>query len=490
MTEKHLGKAVAAQNPMAYPDLRPGLQLIGKSNKSYFKVIEDCRYYYETDSLAGTILNRMVDLAITTLRNRKRSRYTKTDIEEETLAYFNVVAEKLQAFLKICALEFLIDGMAIPAYTTTKTMGNRYSEYLGRTRYVFPDVFWCRNPEHIELKRKPGGVGNYVYLKIPMEDITLIKKKGKPGREEEYNALVRDFPEYVAAIEAGKKIFLLDTFVVYRSLTAYNTYPIPYLQNALEPMEHKASLKLMDRSIARRATEAIRHIKVGDKEYPADDDDITDTQTSIQSNAQLGERVFNWVTNHTVEINWDYPPMEALMSEHKYIESNRDIFFSLGFPRIWVVGETEKSNASDNAIASLGPLATLKNIREQLLIWIKLFYRELGDKNKFDRIPEPYFMPINMTDVSALIQYGKDYIEQRVISKDTIAQYYNTDYENEQPQIEVEQEDTDNEAERQMKLHPELDPNNPANPNHPDNPNNISNQEKQKVNNPDTQQKD
>ena len=39
--------------------------------KEYHKLIKTCRFFYKRDPIAGTVLNKMVDCAITPLTNKK-----------------------------------------------------------------------------------------------------------------------------------------------------------------------------------------------------------------------------------------------------------------------------------------------------------------------------------------------------------------------------------------------------------------------------------
>lgn len=430
----------------------PGLTIEKKFN--YHKCIKDCRYYYENDPIAGTVVNRLTEIAVTNLKNRRKSKQNKTPIDNEIIAYYDAIAVRLKEFLKHCALEYVLHGMMLPEFTTTRKMGNRASEYLGRTRYQFPDKMWSRNPDNIILKKLPSGADREVYLKIPSDDLNLVKAKGKPNRLADYQFLLDNYPEYVAAINAGKKEFLLsDIHPVYRKLTSYNDYPLPYLKNAISSFAHKEHLKTMDKSIASRVIEAIRQVKVGSDEFPADDDDLKAEQAAFVISGSNGERVFNYFTNHTIEVKWILPPMETLLSQNKFTEPNLEIFFALGFPRIWVNGETERSNAADNSTASVGPMATLNDIRDALLQWVKWLYEKLAEENSFLRVPEPYFSPINLADVANLIQYAQGFMEAGAISKNVISEYYDSDYE-----TQLEQRRVEKEQEEKLNPTPELEP--------------------------------
>jgi hypothetical protein len=416
-----------------------------QKKRTYHETLPLVRWFYENDPVAGTVVNRMAEMSVTVLRNRKKTKKNLEEVTPEVLAFFDALNEQLKPFFKIMALEYLLHGMALPQYTTARLRGDKIAEKLGRKRYTTLEKIWVRNPDHIELKRRPTGMDRQVFYKVPQDEIVFIQNKGvrSDGTEdrEAYEYLVENFPDYVKDVQKGKTKFPLDDVrPIYRKQNSYDEYPIPFLQNALKSLQHKEYLKSMDRSIASRAIEAIRHVRVGDKDFPADDDDITAVENMVTTNSSAGERIFNLFTNHTVEIEWVFPPLDALLNEAKYAEPNSDIFLGLGFPRILTVGETAKSNAADNKIASLGPKATLEDLRDAIIAWLKELYLELAEINNFDRVPEPYFAPIATTDMTALIQFAIEALTAGAISKDTVSQLYGSDYETEAGQILTEQE--------------------------------------------------
>lgn len=455
MTNKLIAKARASQTtptflfnsdplmPVNYPSKRtiPGYFDPTATLGNYHELIKTSRWFYTFDPIAGTVLNRMADMSITTLKNRKKTRLNSDQVEDATQAYFDALVIQLRPILKQMALEYLLHGMIIPAYAFKRLRGDLISEKLGRKRYIVPDRMWIRNPDNIELKKQPTGTDRQVWLRIPKIDIEIVQNKGMPDNVDQYQYLVTHFPEYVAAINKGQTKFLLDDVrAILRKPNSYAEYPSPFLVNALSALQHKAYLKTLDKSVAARAIEMIRHFKVGDKDFPADDDDITAVEAKVQENSSSGERVFNFYTNHTVTIEWSLPPLEVLVNEAKYSEPNADIFLALGFPRILTTGETLRSNSSDSKIASLGPKATLEDLREALIVWLTDLYKELADKNNFNRIPDPYFAPIATSDYTALVQFAVDALNAGAISKDMIAQLYGSDFETESGQITTEQE--------------------------------------------------
>ena len=432
-----------------YPRIVGGFVDITKDKynrrENYHEMILECRWFYENNPIAGTVIERMADLAITKVRNKRKSKYNVEAVDDTTLAYYDWVAEYIRPFLKQVALEYLIHGMAVPSYETDKTRGNLLVDKLGRKRYIFPTEIWIRNPENIILKKRPTGIDRQAYLKIPPEDVDFITSKGRRTDgtidEEGYQILIQFFPEYVAAVQKGETIFPLeDSKPILRKTNSYRDYPTPFLRKALDSLRHKEHLKAMDRSLASRVIEALRHVKVGSDEFPAEEDDIEATRAILSEGQSTGELVRNIITNHTVDMEWVIPPLDALLNENKYIEANADIFMAMGFPRVLVTGETLRSNSSDSSIAALGPKSTLEDMRDGIMQWVYAFYMDLAEKNGFSRIPEPYFSPIVVSDYTALVQYAIQAVQTKAISRDTLAQLYGTDFTTESAQIEAEEE--------------------------------------------------
>lgn len=429
-----MDKKLAISQYSYQPHIIPGISVfnsVSDMHKGYHETIELSRHYYRKDTIAGTVINRMADIAITPLKNKHRK------IPKEIQLYYDAVASILTPMLKTIPLMYLIDGMAIPEYRTEKIMGNRIDDRLGRTRYIIPKAIWVRDNANIELKKNPLG-DRSVYLKISFLDQQFIRDEGKPDREQEYKELVQLYPQYIEAVKKGITRFRLqDVYPIYRKLTPYNDYPIPFLENALESLEFRRKLKNMDKITSDRVINALRHISIGNDEYPADDEDILATKKVIEAQTNQ-ETLLNVYTNHTVKIEWIIPDISTLLDERKYTEANADVFLALGFPRLWAVGENEKSNTSDNKLASVGPISTLESLRNDMLVWIRHLYAHLAELNDFLVYPEPYFSPISIAEMKDLLQYAVQFVENGIISKDTASRLFSTSFNDEIMQIERE----------------------------------------------------
>lgn len=412
-----------------------------RTHADYLLELDQCRYFYKYDPIASSVVNRITELAITPIQNRRGK---TNDLETK---FFNYVARGMTKMLQVAAREFLVGGYALPSYTIERVMANRIDPSLGRVRINVPGSYWVRNQEFIELKRSPVSINRRAYIKITDAERQFILSGGEypDGTKDTkaYESFARAFPEYVQAVKNSTDalIPLPNAHVIMRKPMSYDDYPQPYLVPALGALRHKLRIKQMDYSIATRALEAIRHIKVGNDEFPVEEGDtaLDDLENKIAARQSVSrEVIYSLFTNHTVEIDWIYPPLDALLSDGKYSEPNSDIFLALGFSRTLLVGESLRSNASQNVSASLGPIATINEMREGLLEWIRILYEDMAEQNGFRNIATPYFRPISSADLSTLMAFAVEAARMGAISQDTIANAFGTTYE-----FEKEQRDTE-----------------------------------------------
>lgn len=434
----------ASPGTMPIAGSKPSWSAFGRLNTnpaSYEEELYQSRFFYRYDPTASTVLNRMAELSAGKVKNRQ------DDCTDEEFAYFNALSERLTELFPACALEYLISGMAIPDYSTVRVMGNKLDPSLSRKRYIVPDRMWARNPENIKLKRVPFGPKRRVYLRIPAEEAAFIHNKGEysDGTKdyELYLTLVRDFPDYVAAISAGKsEIPLQHIRPILRKVMPNCDYPQPFLIPALAAMKLKLRIKEMDHSIATKAIEAILHIKAGNNEFPVTEEDtILDelaAKMKARNNNAADQLVYKLYTDHTVEIKYIYPELEALLTPSKYEAVDADIFMAMGFSRVLLVGESAKSNAGAGPQIILGPLSMLQELRDRLLEWTRALYLELAEQNNFNHIPMPFFDPLVASDITSLVNSADTALKAGVISKNKYASLFGTDFATEQRQIEFE----------------------------------------------------
>jgi len=373
------------------------------SLKEFHKCIDQCRFFYRKDPIAGTILNKMVEIGVSKLV------FDKGKLSDNEFRVFEAIQEKLQEYIENCALEYLISGLIIPEIKYA-TLTKEQVFDLGVKKYqtlTLPVSMWLRDPRTIKINSSMVLDEPSYYVILPEELVSFIMNRGTyPDGNKDivlYNQLLTYYPEFVQQVLDGNKEILLENkLIIRRKVLSDSPYPTPFLYGSIEALKHKRNLRRMDYSIASRVITAIMLIKLGNDEFPITEDD-EDAFTAIRSqmtwrntSSRNMERIFQLFANHTLEIEWVYPNTEVLLNDKKYAEVNQDIFLGMGFPRILTTGETERTQTSDPEFASISPVKTMEKMQRELLSIVKGIIREITKLNNLKYIPEVRFSPINL----------------------------------------------------------------------------------------------
>ena len=414
----------------------------------YQKLIKLCRFFYKHDPIAGTVLNKMTDCAITPLTNRK------SECSDEEYAVYNSLLDMLQEFFRNVCLEYLLSGLVVPQYEWARVSGSDLTPELdSRRRIIVPDNIWFRDPATLTVKNSPINNKKYIYVTIDADTIQFIKSNGKlkdgTYDKETYQQMVESYPEFVKAVKDLKgtrlQIRLEEVRPIFSRTLPEDAYPIPYMTNALEALIHKRNLRKMDYSIASRVIAAIQLIKLGSDDFPCTDEtDFTEIKQQMNYRTASGnsERIYQLFANHTLTIEWVFPDTEAMLNREKYSSAEDDIIAGLGFPRTLITGETLRSNvAGGTDFAAFSPIATMDTIRDKLLEWTKELYEEIQDKNRFKNRPIPAFSPMKLYKLLDLNMIGTALYKEGSLSRQTRLEMQGLDLntEIERKQAEMQQ---------------------------------------------------
>lgn len=370
--------------------------------KTYREVVDLSRFFYKKDPIASTVINKFVEIAINDLYVVR-----KNLTQNEYKVYYNIL-KNLKDFLEQCALEYLISGMAIVEYNLG--LADRLTLKKWNIRKIasvyIPTDLWVRDSSTIIVNRPFVGSKSTYYIEVPPEVLYFIRNKGTYANgsidKQLYDELARNYPEFVKKVlEGNNKIPLENPIIIERRKLSNSSYPIPFLYPALESLKYKRNLRKMDYSLASRVISAILLVKMGNDQYPLLEDDsekLLDikNQLTARDRSNNYDKLYQLFGNHTLNLEWVMPDVSALLSESKYKDINNDIFFALGFPRILVTGETERSNSSDPEYAILSPIKTIENLREKLSYIIEKIFDEVYQLNNFENYPVIKFKPINL----------------------------------------------------------------------------------------------
>ena len=394
--------------------------------KDYYEIINICYHFYRTDPIVSNTLNKVLDIGF------KDYTLQRKDCTDEEYRVYSAINEALVWNLRDLGLEYMLSGLVIPEATwTAKTGAEIHPSLPPNEVYEIPDILWKRDPFSIKLRKTPIPTRVVVTVTPSEDDIYFIKNKGVypdgTKDKETYNLLRKQYPSYVRAVKAGKVDFKLeDPHLIRRNPLPDSPYPNPYLMPILEPLEHKRNLRKMDYAIAARVITAIMQIKMGSDEFPItseDDETVMELRNQFKwrYTGNNFERLFQLFTNHTIDIEWITPDVDALLDDSKYDSVNLDILFGLGFPRIMLTGETAKTGTSQAEFALMSPGETIKAIRGATLSWPKSLYQEMRERNNFINLPEPMFSELRLYDLAKLMEVADLVYQRGALSKKTLA---------------------------------------------------------------------
>ena len=423
-------------------DQNPWISMVDKlsfdDHDKYEQVVNDCRFYFRHDPLASTVINKLVDLAINDLVVHPDGAASVTE-----KAIYDSLEKDLIVFLRKAAFEFLITGLLVPEVKLTRlTKDELLNKNIKRLdSLLYPTSMWIRDSKDVEIKRPLITEKESYFLRISDEVLFFIQSGGEYTDGEKdvelYREIAKLYPDFVRQIKSGKTKVLLENPLVIKSLAlADSAYPIPYLYPALEALKHKRNLRRMDYSVAARVISAILHVKVGSDDFPLtedQEDELDDLENKFKWRDGVStddvERVFAFFTNHTVDLSWVFPEVETLLDDKKYDTVNQDIMVALGFPRILITGETERSFASDPQIATLSPLQTMQQLQRQLLPIAEKIFAEVKKYNKVMKTyPKIKFKPINLMSLQLFYDGLASMYESGNLSRTDYSEAYGYDF--------------------------------------------------------------
>jgi hypothetical protein len=369
--------------------------------RDYHSVVRMSYDFYQRGGIAATVINRLAELSITNLRNGQR----KTG--DEANAYFEAIKSRnpsrMMRFIRTMALEYFLSGMVLPKIDWKELPGEKISPKLQRNKMYMIPVFDLYPPLLVNVVWANWGKREY-YLKLPKEDIKLIRNGGSRIKEQQlkFDIYQTQFPQYVDLIRAGDDRVLIDVDPILRKELSFTQYPTPYFFNVLEGLVFKQALRRMDFAVASRVINAILLVQEGSDMYPLTketESNLEELKTQILARAgdyRNLERLFFLFSNHTTKLSWVTPDVTAMLDQEKYRQTNEEISEGLGFARILITGESRNGQAAELSTWAIQPM--MEELRSMIIEWITVIYEEAADLNNFRNPPAAAFTPIKLQD--------------------------------------------------------------------------------------------
>lgn len=370
--------------------------------REYHAVIRMCYDFYQRGGIVATVVNRIAEFTITEIRNGQR------DTSDEVNAYFNAVLHRnpsrLMRFLRKAALEYYLTGMVLPRVDWEPVKGSDVSPDLKKSKTYMMPKFDLYPQLLVEVKWAGWGEKTF-WLKIPEKDVRLLRNGGSKIKEQQlkYQSWVENYPNFVNLVVTGAdSIKLTDVDPILRKEVSITPYPTPYLFPVLEPLIFKQQLRRMDYAVASRVINAILLVREGSDDYPlveensANLDKLKEQILARAGNPMLMERLFILFSNHTTQLDWITPDVEAMLSQDKYRQVNEELEEGLGFTSVLLTGESRQAQASEVSTWAIQP--QMDEFRSMSIEWIQDIYEKAKELNKFTKVPDPAYRPIRLQD--------------------------------------------------------------------------------------------
>jgi len=404
----------------------------------FTKLISSCIFFYEHDPLVSTAINKLIDIAINDFR------FEQNSLSDNEFKVFQSMEDELLDFARDMALEYLLSGLVIPEISYTQVNKDKLKR-RGIKKYdhlLLPTSMWIRDPTTIKIQVPIMSNEPSYFVIIPQNVITFILSDGTypdgtkdPGL---FAQLQAQYGDFIAKIKAGEKQILLDNPLIFRrKVKSTSQYPTPYLKSALEALEHKRNMRRMDYSVAARVIEAIQLITLGSDKFPVTEEDadqfsaIRDQMTWRYSANREVERVFQLFGNHTLNIQWIVPPVDALLNDSKYKEINGEILYALGMGTMFLTGEAQRSGSASAELSTIPVTRTMETFREEILDVLEDIFFEIADQNNFSDVPDIDFKPIQLNEYAVWTKGLFDLYNSGNLSRTTLSEEMGFSFEDE-----------------------------------------------------------
>lgn len=459
-----LNLATSSANPWKDPTKDVGKEV---DYDSFVETIQLCKFFYKTEPIIATVVNKLVEIGINDLT------ISKEGLSENEFRVFKALKPRLIEFAETMAQEYFLSGLVVPEIGYGPVEKDVIFD-LGIKKYnrlIFPVSMWVRNPETVKINTSMMSDQPSYYFVIPDEVISFIKGKGKypDGREDQdlFLKLKTYYPEFVKFVMRGDEEILLENpNVIRRKFLSDNPYPIPFMSPVLDALQHKRKMRRVDYSLMDKMLGAILHVKIGSDEFPVTNSEedamqVNDIRNQLNyrfMSDQYLERIFQLITNHTVELNWVFPDTELLRDTNKYDDINQEILFGLGFPRVLITGEAQRTGTSDPEIALISPVRTLEAMRRKVIKVLREIIRNVAIQNNF-KPPYVYFKSLNLHAFKDFMDVLSKLYDSSAISRTSLAEAVGFDFMEEVDKLANEKEELDSRGLSGVGLQPFSSPN-------------------------------
>jgi hypothetical protein len=393
-----------------------------------YKLMELSNFYIDADSIYSGIIRRVLTPFSLSSGYRllcKNDRILQKYIDHyEKVGFLDVARSifyELYAFAN-CYIYFMPDGSLIT---------------LPPHRIRITDVMVNNEPviefNVVELNRRSnyGGIEGFI-------DTLIQKYKGYP-------------PEITESLKTGTtgawiQLNPENVFVLQESKPMWQKYAVPFISTCLKPLAKKELISYYEDVQLNIGAKGFLHAKLGHDEFLP-----KPTQTQLDATAKIFQDALNKfplaVTSHFVDAKFISVDTKGMFDKSKYSEINSFILSSAGISPLVVLGESEGSSFAQANISVKTAGMRIKQNQQNFAEMMKKYNKKLAEMWRISetKIPTFKFNEIDLIGDSEMKAEALQLWQQGCISRETLLEYHELDYEQEKERKQKEKESGDNE---------------------------------------------
>jgi intein/homing endonuclease len=301
------------------------------------------------------------------------------------------------------------------------------------------------NPDYIEVRNNPLASMPEYYL-VADEDLKTLVQSREPKAI--YEALPQSLIDLVAS---GQPIPLSERCIshIKHNASDYGTYGTSMLQRLFTVLAYKTKMMTANWIVAERLILPIRVVKVGDKDRPATDADLSSIQDQLS--AVANDPNLTIVTHHAFEYEWFGATGKIHNITQELEQVGKEILDGLMLNQAILNGEMAGYSSAQVGIEVL--IRRLDNWRNKLQAWVerKLFLPVaqmqgfIDEKESQEQGHTVYLFPklvwndLQLRDKTNRIQTLLQMYDKGMVSAQTVLEEMDLDYDAEVEKIRDEQ---------------------------------------------------
>lgn len=435
------GASVTFTQPMFFSPLHTpqNWQIASKRREQY----QWCRFYYDNEPRVAAGVDFYAQFPLNGFKLECPDR--------KVLELYEQLVEDLdlEEWLRAISLEYYMLGDVFPflEIDSPETRGEVKLEEGESSTHVDGTFKSIRvmNPDNIEVESNVLADEPMITL-VPDEELKMIVQRQHPKH------IYDKLPDAVKqAVATGRPIKLSNRCVshIKHNASGYMTYGSPMLRRLFTILAYKTKLMTANWIVAERLILPIRVVKIGDKDRPANEDDISDVVNQLA--AVTNDPNLTIVTHHAFEYEW-YGATGKIHNITQELEQiGKEILDGLMLNEALLNGEMSGYSSAAVGVETL--LRRLESWRNKLKKWVEkrifepvAMMQGIIDEKKSERIGKTVYLyprikwnELNLRDKTQMAQFYAQLHDKGKISQQTLLEFVNLDYDTEIERMREEQ---------------------------------------------------